>query len=267
MRWYLAPEPQPSVLPVPTVQQLLMTPAIVTAADPAQAMLEALKVSPEQAAAVEQCTRGQTDNPLWSAYRQGRITASNVGSVIKCCIDGKPPSKSLTKTLMGQYDLIGVRAIHWGQNHESVAREMYESLNGVTVQPCGLFLHTNGVFGGSPDGQVSSEKIIEIKCPYSAKDKPVTELLTEGFYIHHDTQGLACLNYANQTGYKYFHQVQANLFLTGASQCDFIVWSPAETLIFTVERDASWTMNIPLLTDFYCKHFLPILMKGTTTTV
>jgi hypothetical protein len=67
---------------------------------------------------------------------------------------------------------------------------------------------------------------------------------------------------ANPDGYKYYHQVQANMFLTGARQCDFVVWCPQEFVIFSVQYDESWADNADYLVEFYAKYMLPVLTKG-----
>jgi hypothetical protein len=51
-------------------------------------------------------------------------------------------------------------------------------------------------------------------------------------------------------------------FLTGARQCDFVVWCPQEFVIFSVQYDESWADNADYLVEFYAKYMLPVLTKG-----
>ena len=47
------------------------------------------------------------------------------------------------------------------------------------------------------------------------------------------------LNLANDTGMKYYHQIQGNLYFTSHSVCDLIVWTPSEMHIIPVARDVA----------------------------
>lgn len=250
-------------LPAPTFEQLLHQQDLLTAESPAECFLRAMQIDELAAQRIEELTRGQGENPMWFAYRKGRITASNVGLVVKCLQNKRMPSNSLLKQLLGNgNDLGNVRAIRWGRNNESTACKVFEEIEGVKVQPCGIYLHTSGVLGASPDGRVSDEMIIEIKCPFSARNEKITDLLRSPFYfVKCVSPGVYELNISNQLGYKYFHQVQANLHLTGARTCTFIVWSPQETLTFTINRDEVWSQYIPQILDFYQKHILPKLLS------
>jgi hypothetical protein len=262
MTWLLGPEPAQPKLPVPTIEQLLLQPEIVTASSPADQLMATIRISSEMTKQIEELTRGQNENPLWNAYRKGRITASNVGGVIKCLNSGRNPSQSLLKQVLGDgCDISSLRPIQWGRNNESVACRLYEEIEAVSVHPCGIYIHESGIFGGSPDGRVSEAKIIEIKCPYAARDGSVTALMGDNFFMKQDSPGSHQLNLANPIGYNYYHQIQANMHLTEAAECDFIVWSPNELVLFTVARDDSWSAYIPQLSDFYYKHMLPKLFN------
>ena len=59
---------------------------------------------------------------------------------------------------------------------------------GERVDPCGLYVHENGFLGASPDGLVvssSGKRLIEIKCPYSARnDTIVAECGKTNFFVY-----------------------------------------------------------------------------------
>ena len=79
--------------------------------------------------------------------------------------------------------------------------------------------------GASPDGVVKCDcfgsGVLEIKCPFSCKNKSLAEAI--------DSDGQLCLTY--------FYQVQAQIKLTNACYCDFVVWSPDELAILRIEPD------------------------------
>ena len=81
------------------------------------------------------------------------------------------------KRLLGYDSLSSVRAVQWGIQHEATAIKAYMEQTGHSVSPSGLWLHSSGIIGGSPGGIVSSEKIIEVKCPFSGREKHLLELV------------------------------------------------------------------------------------------
>ena len=65
---------------------------------------------------------------------------------------------------------IGGPAIDYGIAMEHVAKKLLEEL-GYDLRPCGLFLdpETLGI-GATPDAWEGENGVVEIKCPYTAKD-------------------------------------------------------------------------------------------------
>ena len=159
------------------------------------------------------------------------------------------------RTLLGSYDGSGARAIHWGVMHEDTAISCFEMGQDVCVRKTGIWLSPSGMLGASPDGLVGDDGIIEVKCPYSCRATPLSAMADKLYLKYVD--GRFELNLCNATSLQYYHQVQGNLHLTGRAVCYFIVWTPAETHIFNIKRDAAWAENIPLLENFYKSHFLP----------
>ena len=258
MTWILSPEP-----PIPA-QKVLTVSEIITASDfstdlsseQVADIMNKLCVSRDQIESVEISTRGQHQNPIWRQYRAGRITASNFGSVIKCIKSHRKPSMSLIKILLGEYDASGAKAVQWGIQHEGTAVKKYEEEKDVVVKPTGLWLHNLGFCGASPDGLVGDSKLLEVKCPYSAREENVMNLIGSEFFLHVNDEGLLALNMKNQ-GHAFYHQVQANLLLTDRTMCDFVVWSPQSTIIFSVERDQQYESKyLDALQQFYEQHFI-----------
>ncbi|XP_051250888.1 uncharacterized protein LOC127360489 [Dicentrarchus labrax] len=149
---------------------VVTSPGYGNAEDKALYVRSLLAVSPHEKEPIERATVGQTKNALWTAYRQKRITANNFGLVFAAVKRNSYPP--LFKTLLGQYNLKqGSHACDWGVLHEPKAKQAYMERTGVTIQERGVFLSDSGLLGGSPDGMVADDFIIEVKCPYSARTK------------------------------------------------------------------------------------------------
>ena len=178
---------------------------------------------------------------------------------------------------MSSYNLEAVRSIAWGINHEETAIESYRSL-GCVVEDTGLWLHSSGVLGASPDGCITFPpiavppcihyqnreavsllpSIIEVKCPYSARDMTVaaaTSQLKE-FYIGNDNGRLFLKESRN-----YYHQIQGQLHLTDTLCCDLIVWTSCDFQIIRVPRSITWTPNIARLVEFYFTMYLQMVLE------
>lgn len=172
-------------------------------------------------------------NKEWDAERLGKLTASNFGTMMKT---GRSKSERFSQTCMNYiYEKVAEiltmsphvvtgQAIEWGNEYEEQACHLYELQTGNTVQRVG-YLACNEYSGGSPDGLVDDDGIIEIKCPFNPANH---------------AQSLVTQTYYNQD---HDWQVQGNLMITGRQWCDFITYDPRvqeESLrlnIFRVDRD------------------------------
>ena len=145
--------------------------------------------------------------------------------------------EKLAEDLTGRYDdSLDTKALRWGETYEADARLAYEAVTGNSVDLCG-FIEWSKIFGGSPDGLVGDDGIIEIKCPYSTANH-VKYLLLENQY---ELNGLKP---------EYYTQIQGNLLVTGRKWCDFISYDPrcvrAEFAlkILRVDRDEEFIKRI-----------------------
>lgn len=259
MTWFLSPEPPVAAEKVLTVSEILtalnLSPEL--SSEQVADITNKLRVSREQIESVEISTRGQHQNPVWRQYRAGRITASKFGAVIKCIESHRKPSVSLVKSLLGAYDASGAKAVQWGIQHECTAVKKYEEEKDVVVKPSGLWLHSRGFCGASPDGLVDDTKVLEVKCPYSARNNDIMDMIGSKFFLHVNDDGSLGLNMNNPQGHAYYHQVQANMWLTDRNMCDFVVWTPQSTVIFGVERDPNYESKyLEALQQFYEQHFI-----------
>lgn len=253
MCWLLSPEPEVQPLPVPSIEELILS--LVNQNLNVDFLLERLKISEDQQRAVEKATKGQRTNPVWHQLRKGRLTASNFGAVIKA----KRVSPSLIKRLMGMYELSGVQAINWGVVQEEEGIKAFEAAKQCKVVDSGLWLSRSGVLGASPDGLLGEDAILEVKCPYTQRNATIAEAVEQkDFYIQKDEEG----TYQLKENHPYYHQVQGQLHLTQRSICYFVVWTTKEVLILSIERAASWEDNLEYLERFHREQILPRLLSG-----
>jgi len=112
--------------------------------------------------------------------------------------------------------------MEWGTEHEPNAKHAYTLATGREITDVGFVLpdHTDA-YGGSPDGLVGDDGVIEVKCP-----------APETLISYHGDGGLPV---------QYKPQVQGLLLITGRAWCDFFVFHPELTsFLFRVEPDEKY---------------------------
>lgn len=158
--------------------------------------------------------------PEWFAARLGLVTASEFHKVMTYGRDKKPfggTARSYAMRLVaealsssnadddGGFDN---DAMAWGRLHEPRAIEAYQNRTFLQVEP-GKFIRPwpGRRIGGTPDGFVGSDGLLEVKCPYSPAVHVRTLASGEMPLGHRD-------------------QVQGNLWLTDRKWLDFISYDP-----------------------------------------
>jgi putative phage-type endonuclease len=150
----------------------------------------------------------------WFAMRLGKVTASRVADVIARTKSGYSASRAnyaaqlIAERLTGNVaEGYSNAAMQWGTEQEPEARLAYEFRTDVDVQEVAFVDHPaikNS--GASPDGLVSDDGLVEIKCPNTA-----THLET--------LQGEAIPG-------KYETQMLWQMACTGRQWCDFVSFDP-----------------------------------------
>lgn len=170
----------------------------------------------------------------WLQERAGKLTASRFHDVIATRRDGKPLQArqdymlqlAFERTAGAPRQGINSRSLEWGSELEDFARESYELESGDLVTSVGFVIHpTHSFIGGSPDGLVGNDGLIEIKCPHDEKVHVRTWL--EGMPPAHVAQ------------------IQGNLFVTGRQWADFISYDPRQggrfrLYVQRIERDQAY---------------------------
>ena len=153
------------------------------------------------------------------------------------------------------------QAIQWGITHEIRGISWYSALLSQEISASGLYLDESGMLGASPDGSLNENELVEVKCPFSAKDCSLSELIsTKKDFFLRKVGDIITLNPAHD----YYHQIQGGLHLSKAQVCHLIVWTPTECFVQKILRDPIWGSNINLLKQFYCEHFFPNFLCSLT---
>lgn len=207
-------------------------------------------------------TIGQHCNQLWHEKRVNRLTASKFGAVVK-----RLPHTSchnMVKSVLYPKNL-NSEAVLFGRDNEDKVIQMYEKRTSNKVNKCGLFVDTDHPFlGASPDGLVSFDGLVEVKCLASVKEfsfKEEVENKKKDFCLQFNECGELQL----KRNHNYYFQIQGQLNITKRLWCDFVVYSKKGELF--VERinkdDMFWkTTMLPKLTQFYRECMLPEIVDS-----
>ncbi|KAH8027883.1 hypothetical protein HPB51_011113 [Rhipicephalus microplus] len=229
-------------------------------AEKERAVLASLQVNEKQQMEIEKATRGQADNPTWHFERNMRLTASNFYAV--CRRREWTPCDTLVKTLLYKKNFTSAALEHERQQ-ERVALRLYEQEMETAVQPCGLFVYPEyGFLAASPDGLIASDGIVEVKCPFTAKDmepSKAAKKYNQRSQVHEPPK-LSC-------SHNYLYQVQGQLHITKRSFCHFVVCTSKDIHVQRIERDNDfWKFRmLPQLIRFYRDCMLPEIVDPRTT--
>ena len=162
----------------------------------------------------------------WKALRLGKATASRVADICATTKTGWGASRAnyaaqlVAERLTGKVaESYSNAAMEWGNATEGEARAVYSFFQGVTVEMIAFVPHpTIEMSGASPDGYVSTDGLVEIKCPNTA--------------THIDTL------LGKSVPEKYILQMQWQMACTARQWCDFVSYDPRmpENLRLFVKR-------------------------------
>ena len=122
---------------------------------------------------------------------------------------------ALAKSLIVTTEFRGVPTEYNGKKYESCALVKYQSVTGNQVDLSGI-LECSEVpnLAASPNGTVRSDGIVEVKCPFTAKDEHIT--ITSVPNLCKDDPGIFML----KRDHCYFYKVQGILLCSDRSWCD-----------------------------------------------
>lgn len=181
-------------------------------------------------------TTPEQRSPEWFAQRKGRVTASIVGGILDCApyMSRDDAFRTLVRSMHDMpSEFEGNIATEYGNNNEDGARVEYELETGNTVEAAG-FVEWDTWLGASPDGYISADGLIEIKCPFGLRKEKEPDFKSIKDLPH------------------YYAQIQVQLFVTGRKWCDFYQWAPGGSSTERVDYDPVWIgEHMPLLKDFH----------------
>lgn len=158
-----------------------------------------------------------TSSEIWKLMQKGRSKDSYFGETAQTYIKGRL-AEILTQEPVNNLD--GLAAIEWGNSNEIDAVMMFEKRMGLTVEYYGKgnprffpFSEHPEYAGGSPDGFVGEDGVIEVKCPYNS--------------THHITHmmigGDSDLRIEKPD---YYGQLQFNMLCSGRPKGYFVSYDP-----------------------------------------
>ena len=230
------------------------------------AFKDSLKLPASKLREIEQNTREQKQSPLWFSVRRYRITASRFGEILRRKHD--TPPDALVMSILQPRSFTSV-ATDWGEQNEPLAIEAYTTYqqrqghHGLTVGPCVFLLNEKYSFlGASPDGVVydpsNAEQpfgYIEVKCPYSHKDRtPLEASSSPGFCCAAQLHSNGSKALRLRRNHLYFAQVQGQMAVGGRPWCDFVVFTNKGLSVERVAFDD----------DYWQKTLLPALESFMT---
>lgn len=160
-------------------------------------------------------------------------------------------------------------ATSYGIAQEKNAKQAYITKTGNHLHDCGLVINPMFPFlGASPDAKVCENNvsgIIEVKCPYTARDLTISEALDK---LKHNL----CIERDDASGHinmkqnhLYWYQIQGQLLVTGAPFCDLVIFTRKDLFIKRIVPHNPTMKNIvDVLLSFYTDHALPYLKQNTT---
>lgn len=161
-------------------------------------------------------------SPEWHEARRGKITASRFGVILNGTVEAW--NNYIEELRYGWKNKFTAAATDHGWRHEKTAISNYELVHLVEVVSVGFLLHPlYENVGGSPDGLVGEDGLVEVKCPFNAAVHLTT--LERGIPADH------------------IPQVQGNIWVTDRKWCDFISYDPREKtlsrrlFVQRIERD------------------------------
>lgn len=204
---------------------------------------------------IEELTRDQRKSPEWREQRLKRITSSRFKTI--CRATERRDLKALATSMTTVSPELRAKAILHGLKYESVAIETFCEKFGAEVEPCGLFVcETHPMLAASPDGLVGEDHVVEVKCPFSAKDKKISHL-TVPYLISDDNKLWLRKNH------EYYFQIQGQLLCTKRKSCFFIVYTQIDMEVMLVERDDLFIQTmVDHLLKFYDEYFKQAILDS-----
>ena len=173
----------------------------------------------------------------WFNARLGKVTASKVTDVIARTKNGYAASRAnymaqliVERLTNKKQESYSNSAMDWGTEQEPYARSEYEAMLMLFVEEVGFVEHPFiPMAGASPDGLVSDDGLVEIKCPNTATH--IETILTK------------------KVDQKHINQMQWQMASTNRLWCDFVSYDPRlpktlQMFVMRVVRDDKFILSL-----------------------
>jgi len=168
----------------------------------------------------------------WFKIRRGKITSSEIHKIM-----GEKGLTETAKTYLlekvcenfgGVTEPAHGQALDWGTELEPVAIEHYSKVTKTEVEKAS-FIVANKFYGGSPDGIVKPNGVIEVKCPFKSANHFKHGLIDSPAKF-------------KKVAPNYYYQCISNMICAKAKWCDFISFDPRvssdyQMFIYRLELD------------------------------
>ena len=224
----------------------------------------------EKAAELEESTREQSNSSQWYEERRIRITSSVFGRVCRRLPTTLPGP--LVNSIVNQrmYQSMPLSCA-WGKDNEKKALNAYKQTmhdkghTNLVVMMSGLIINPEYAYlGASPDGIVSDPTstnpngLLEIKCPYQARNSTPFEAATQKGFFCNINNGTLVLKKTHH----YYYQVQGQMAISSRKWCDFVVYTTAGISIERIEFDELfWNDTVTKLKHFYDTYIVSKLIE------
>ena len=216
---------------------------------------------------VEMETRDQNSSSVWREQRKGRVTASVAHSVLHAKEDTLHNANSYIFSNVLQRSIFTSAATEYGLRSESIAQELYNNLykehHNFSFKKSGLVINDDYPFlGASPDGiaycDCCGQRVVEIKCPYSLKEKSVEDICSErGYHLEMKDGQVSC-----RSSSPWYTQMQVQMYVTKSTLCHLAIYTqvPPFLHVIKVAFNEEWCKSqVPVLYQSFEKFIWPLL--------
>ncbi|XP_050679756.1 uncharacterized protein LOC126975765 [Leptidea sinapis] len=208
---------------------------------------------------IEKRTILQSESGEWLELRRNMLTASNFGKIVKR--KQTNTCQNIVRNLLYKPNIDHVSSISHGKKYEKIALEQLSIMKNVKIENCGLFIDDKYPFlGATPDG-ITSDMIVEIKCPIAPFKIGLEEAIRQNkmHFYKKNKNGAVVINQKSD----WYFQVQGQLHICKKQQCLFGIWfgdNKIKTEI--IEKDEMYWADVmePKLLKFYYDCLLPELV-------
>lgn len=152
----------------------------------------------------------------WFEIRRSKITSSEIHKIMGEKGLGETGKTYLLEKVCENFggvpEPVSAPALDWGIELEPVAIDHYQEVTKTVVDKA-PFLIVSDFYGGSPDGIVRPEGIIEVKCPFKSANHFKHGLINSPAKF-------------KKVAPNYYYQCISNMICAEALWCDFISFDP-----------------------------------------